>query len=113
MFLIPPCFLLPAVGQEYIKDRYPIPSEDDYYQQREPSSKGDGTAAGAAATNGESGLSSRSARRASLQQQQNAAAAASTAPGESRERSPSISSQKKSKPMPRESSFFIFSSKNR
>ena len=30
-----------------------------------------------------------------------------------RARSPSISSQKKSKPMPKESSFFIFSSKNK
>ena len=62
---------------------YPVANEEEYYQQRDP----DGG-------NGEvTGNSTAVARR--------------------RARSPSVDSQSKSKPMPKGSSFFIFSSKNR
>ena len=101
-----------AVGQSYREDGYPVPSEDEYYQQNPQvayrgagggggggqNGAGGGGAGGDADDDGavvviEGGLAGGGQRR--------------------RSRSSSIDSQKKSKPMPKESSFFIFSSKNR
>ena len=68
------------------EDGYPVPNEEEYYQQRDPDGNGD------VATGGNPAGSRR---------------------GNNRARSPSVQSQKMSKPMPKGSSFFIFSSKNR
>ena len=67
------------------EDGYPEPNEEEYYQQRDPDGNGD-------VATGNPGSGSRRGNRA---------------------RSPSVQSQKMSKPMPKGSSFFIFSSKNR
>ena len=89
-------FAISPVGQAYGDEGYPIPSEDEYYQQ-EPGGSGSGNGgngdAAAKGSNGHASSSSSHRRR--------------------RERHPSSDSQKKMKPLPKESSFFIFSSKNR
>jgi hypothetical protein len=89
-----------AEGRSHYGDEgYPIPSEDDYYQQ-EPSLNVGGVPLPARPL-GEPGTGSNPVNNDNCNELQ---------------QSPSISSnssQKKTKPMPKESSFFVFSSKNR
>ncbi len=96
------------MGQTYRDDEYPVPSEDEYYQQDPSAARVAFGEPGGGGSGGANGSGDPADGNGSVEGGRKAVAA------HSRSRSSSISSQKRStKPMPKESSFFLFSSKNR
>ncbi len=98
------------MGQTYRDDEYPVPSEDEYYQQDpaaaraafgEPGGGGGGSGGGGGGGRG------------SVEGDGGSVVDPDGVKLRSRSSSSVSSHHRSTKPMPKESSFFIFSSKNR